>query len=97
MSFRNPSPTDATSRTAGRTVIHGAAGTTTTVPYPVTGLAPLGSGDEVWEDAAHVLVVTCQDGESVVVRLGVDDSMEYAVAPRRGSMDGPVPFHLQTR
>jgi hypothetical protein len=53
--------------------------------------------DEVWEDAAHVLVVTFQNGEWAVVRLGVDGSMEYAVAPRRGSMDGPVPFHLQTR
>ncbi|MCF6378844.1 hypothetical protein L2K70_14610 [Nocardioides KLBMP 9356] len=53
--------------------------------------------DEVWEDAAHVLVVTYQDGEWAVVRLGVDGSMEYAVAPRRGSIDTRSPFHLQTR
>jgi len=53
--------------------------------------------DEVWEDAEHVLVVTYQDGEWAVVRLGVDGSMEYAVAPRRGSMDRFSPFRLQQR
>ena len=53
--------------------------------------------DEVWEDAEHVLVVTYQDGEWAIVRLGVDGSMEYAVAPRRGSMDTWTPFQLQTR
>jgi hypothetical protein len=53
--------------------------------------------DEVWEDASHVLVVTYQDGEWAVVRLGVDGSMEYAVAPRRGSMNRRAPFQLQTR
>ena len=53
--------------------------------------------DEVWEDAGHVLVVTYQDGEWAVVRLGVDGSMEYAVAPRRGSVDAWSPFRLQTR
>jgi hypothetical protein len=53
--------------------------------------------DEVWENAEHVLVVTYQDGEWAVVRLGVDGSMEYAVAPRRGSMDTRAPFQLQTR
>ncbi len=53
--------------------------------------------DEVWEDAEHVLVVTYQDGEWAVVRLGLDGSMEYAVAPRRGSMDTRSPFQLQTR
>ena len=53
--------------------------------------------DEVWEDAGHVLVVTYQDGEWAVVRLGTDGSMEYAVAPRAGSMDTRSPFHLQTR
>lgn len=53
--------------------------------------------DEVWEDDSHVLVVTYQDGEWAVVRLGVDGSMEYAVAPRRGSMDQGAPFQLQTR
>jgi hypothetical protein len=53
--------------------------------------------DEVWEDAEHVLVVTYQDGEWAVVRLGVDGSMEYAVAPRRASSDVRSPFQLQTR
>ena len=53
--------------------------------------------DEVWEDAEHVLVVTFQDGEWAVVRLGVDGSMEYAVAPRAGSIDTRSPFRLQTR
>jgi hypothetical protein len=53
--------------------------------------------DEVWEDAEHVLVVTYQDGKWAVVRLGVDGSMEYAVAPRRGSMDTWAPFQLQSR
>ncbi len=53
--------------------------------------------DEVWEDAGHVLVVTYQDGEWAVVRLGVDGSMEYAVAPRRGSVDAWSPFRLQAR
>ncbi len=52
---------------------------------------------EVWEDAEHVLVVTYQDGEWAVVRLGVDGSMEYAVAPRRRSMERGLPFQLQTR
>ncbi|WP_416956172.1 hypothetical protein ACNKF0_04660 [Nocardioides sp. T5] len=53
--------------------------------------------DEVWEDAEHVLVVTYQEGEWAVVRLGVDGSMEYAVAPRRRSMERGFPFQLQTR
>jgi hypothetical protein len=53
--------------------------------------------DEVWEDAGHVLVVTYQADRWAVVRLGVDGSMEYAVAPRRGSMDARAPFQLQTR
>ena len=53
--------------------------------------------DEVWEDAEHVLVVTFQAGEWAVVRLGVDGSMEYAVAPRAGSSDVRSPLQLQTR
>jgi hypothetical protein len=53
--------------------------------------------DEVWEDAEHVLVVTFQDGRWAIVRLGVDGSMEYAVAPRSGSSDVHPPFQLQTR
>jgi len=53
--------------------------------------------DEVWEDAEHVLVVTFQADRWAVVRLGVDGSMEYAVAPRRGTVDVRAPFQLQTR
>ncbi|HEX5918082.1 MAG TPA: hypothetical protein VFY76_09525 [Nocardioides sp.] len=53
--------------------------------------------DEVWEDAEHVLVVTYQADRWAIVRLGVDGSMEYAVAPRRGTMDIRSPFQLQTR
>ena len=53
--------------------------------------------DEVWEDRAHLLVVTFQAGEWAIVRLGVDGSMEYAVAPRAGSSDLRSPFQLQTR
>ncbi len=53
--------------------------------------------EEVWEDAAHVLVVTFQAGKWAVVRLGVDGSMEYAVGPRSGSTDTRPPFQLQTR
>ncbi len=53
--------------------------------------------DEVWEDRSHVLVVTYQGGKWAIVRLGVDGSMEYAVAPRRGSSDVRSPFQLQTR
>jgi hypothetical protein len=52
--------------------------------------------EEVWEDAEHVLVVTFQDREWAVVRLGLDGSMEYAVPPRRGT-DLRRPFHLRTR
>ncbi|SEC52995.1 hypothetical protein SAMN04489844_2467 [Nocardioides exalbidus] len=57
--------------------------------------------EQVWEDAAHVLVVTFQrgrggQGQWAVVRLGVDGSMEYAVAPRTGT-DVRSPFQLQTR
>lgn len=54
--------------------------------------------DEVWEDATHVLVVTYQDEEFAIVRLGLDGSMEYAVAPvadEDGDME--TPFQLQTR
>lgn len=52
---------------------------------------------EVWEDAEHVLVVTYQAGKWAIVRLGVDGSMEYAVAPRPGSADTGFLFQLPTR
>lgn len=53
--------------------------------------------DHVWEDDDHVLVVTFQAGRWALVRLGVDGTMEYAVAPRRGSVDDPAPFVLPSR
>lgn len=43
--------------------------------------------DEMWEDSEHLLVVTYQAGKWAIVRLGMDGSREYAVAPRRGSME----------
>lgn len=52
---------------------------------------------EVWEDASHVLVVTFSDEEWAIVRLGLDGSMEYAVAPRAGSSGLRSPLQLQTR
>ena len=52
--------------------------------------------DEVWEDAGHVLVVTYQGGDWAMVRLGVDGSMEYAVAPVAAS-DYERPFVVALR
>lgn len=54
--------------------------------------------DEVWEDPTHLLIVTYHEGEFAVVRLGLDGSMEYAVAPIADD-DGDMasPFTLQTR
>jgi hypothetical protein len=53
--------------------------------------------DEVWEDATHILVVTYQDAEWAIVRLGLDGSMEYAVAPVADDGNMESPFRLQTR
>ncbi|MGA8845444.1 MAG: hypothetical protein WB471_02395 [Nocardioides sp.] len=53
--------------------------------------------DEAWEDAEHLLVVTHQEGEWAIVRLGLDGSMEYAVPPRPGGPDLASPFELQSR
>lgn len=53
--------------------------------------------DEVWEDPQHLLVVTFQDQEWAVVRLGLDGSMEYAVAPVADDGDMTFPFRLQSR
>lgn len=54
--------------------------------------------DQVWEDPTHLLVVTYQDEEFAIVRLGLDGSMEYA-APPVADVDGDQlnPFILQTR
>lgn len=49
-----------------------------------------------WEDDTHALFTAYQDGRWSVVRLSVDGSMEYAVAPVAG--DGTAgPFVLETR
>lgn len=61
-----------------------------------TGQSFASNLDQVWEDDSHVLTVTWQDGEWAVVRVGLDGSMEYAVAPVSGS-DMERPFFLQTR
>jgi hypothetical protein len=48
-----------------------------------------------WEDAAHVLAATFQDGKWSVVRFASDGSMEYAVPPAAGQ--GPEsPYVLAT-
>ena len=52
--------------------------------------------DQVWEDDQHVLVRTFQDRQWAVVRIGLDGSMEYAVAPAAGD-SFESPFILQTR
>lgn len=49
-----------------------------------------------WEDDDHVLAVTWAGGQWAVVRIGLDGSMEYAVAPVAGT-DTDRPFALQAR
>jgi len=51
---------------------------------------------ELWEDPDHVLIETFQANRCAIVRLGVDGSMEYAVAPRRCTMTTDK-LWLQTR
>jgi hypothetical protein len=46
--------------------------------------------DPVWEDDAHALTVTYSAGKWAVVRIGLDGSLEYAVAPvKAGEFDRP--------
>lgn len=52
--------------------------------------------DQVWEDSSHLLIRTFQDGQWAVVRVGLDGSLEYAVAPVEGE-DLASPIVLQTR
>ncbi len=52
--------------------------------------------DQVWEDSSHLLMRTYQSGEWAVVRVGLDGSLEYAVAPVAGE-DLASPILLQTR
>jgi len=50
----------------------------------------------VWEDESHVLASVFQEGEWAVVRIGVDGSMELAVAPQKGE-DLDAPFFLSAQ
>lgn len=50
---------------------------------------------ETWEDATHLLLPAFQDGTWSVVRIASDGSMEYAVTPAGGALDGR-PFLLPT-
>lgn len=51
--------------------------------------------EATWEDDAHVLAPTYQDGRWAVVRIASDGSMEYAVPPVKGPYDR-TPFILPT-
>ena len=50
----------------------------------------------VWEDDTHALATVFQDGQWAVLRIGVDGSREYAVAPTAGE-DVETPFILPSR
>ena len=50
----------------------------------------------VWEDDTHLLATMFQDGQWAVLRIGVDGSREYAVAPTGGE-DVESPFVLPSR
>ncbi len=52
--------------------------------------------DQVWENTEHLLIRTYQQGEWAIVRVGLDGTLEYAVAPVAGS-DLNAPFLLQSR
>ena len=52
--------------------------------------------ETAWEDDDHALAVVHDGQRWSVVRLGVDGSLEYAVAPRPGR-EGDQPFILPTR
>lgn len=49
-----------------------------------------------WEDASHVLAEVFRDGQWMLVRLGLDGSMELAADPQPGEEMTPA-FHLGTR
>lgn len=49
----------------------------------------------VWEDDSHLLVPVFQAGSWSLVRVSSDGSMDYAVAPQKGSMESS-PFALPT-
>jgi hypothetical protein len=56
----------------------------------------VGYQEAVWEDDAHLLVKTYSDGDWAVVRIAVDGSMEYALAPVTGN-DMEPPFWVLAR
>lgn len=51
----------------------------------------------VWEDDTHVLATVHEKGRWAILRIGLDGSREYAVAPVTGFEDFESPFVLPTR
>lgn len=51
----------------------------------------------VWENNSHVLATIYQDGQWAVVRIGLDGSRDYAIAPVAATDDVDPPFLLPTR
>jgi len=54
-------------------------------------------GQMVWEDDSHVLATVSDGGRWAVVRVGLDGSREYAVAPVTGKDPYESPFVLPSR
>lgn len=54
-------------------------------------------GRMTWEDDTHVLATVYEDGRWAILRIGLDGSREYAVAPVTGFEDFESPFVLPTR
>jgi len=54
-------------------------------------------GQLVWEDDSHVLATVSEGGRWAVVRVGLDGSREYAVAPVTGKDPYESPFVLPSR
>lgn len=54
-------------------------------------------GRMVWEDDTHVLTTIYEKGRWAILRIGLDGSREYAVAPVPSDDDVSAPFVLPTR
>ena len=54
-------------------------------------------GQMVWEDDSHVLATVSDGGRWAIVRIGLDGSREYAVAPVTGKDPYESPFVLPSR
>lgn len=54
-------------------------------------------GRMIWEDDTHVLATVHEKGRWAIVRIGLDGSREYAVAPVTSTDDVAAPFVLPTR